>query len=136
MTDLIRPDVTGAEFGAEPRLLIDGKLVEARSGETFDTTDWSTNHALRKRGHEQLQEAIVGEQELFRAELVAEVGTPVMVTSMAQLDEPLKEALLWPASMIDQFEWERDLPDGNAFGQPSRRKVVKEAAGVVGAILR
>jgi aldehyde dehydrogenase (NAD+) len=101
----------------------------------FDTTDWSTNHALRKRCLEQLQAAIVGEQELFRAELVAEVGTPVMVTSMAQLDEPLKEALLWPASMIDQFEWERDLPDGNAFGQPSRRKIVKEPAGVVGAIL-
>jgi aldehyde dehydrogenase (NAD+) len=168
MTDLIRPDVTGSELGSEPRLLVDGKLVEARSGETFenvnpategvlgttsdagtedmdaaiaaarrafDTTDWSTNHALRKRCLEQLQEAIVGEQELFRAELVAEVGTPVMVTSMAQLDEPLKEGLLWPASMIEQFQWERELPDGNAFGQPSKRRVVKEPAGVVGAIL-
>ena len=164
----IRPDVTGSELGAEPRMLIDGKLLEAREGTTFDNvnpategvlgqttdagaadmdaaiaasrrafddTDWSTNHAFRRQCLEQLQEAIVGEVELFRAELVAEVGTPVMVTTMAQLDEPLKEALLWPASQIEGFAWERDLPDGNAFGQPSSRKVVKEAAGVVGAIL-
>ena len=31
--------------------------------------------------------------------------------------------------------WERDLGIGEAFGQKSRRKVVKEAAGVVGAIV-
>ena len=41
----------------------------------------------------------------------------------------------WPAEFIDQFEWERDLPDGHAFGMHATRKVVKEAAGVVGAIV-
>jgi len=165
---LIRSDVTGADLGSEPRLMIDGKLVEARSGRTFDNlnpateqvigvcgdagsddmdaaiaaarrsadeTDWATNHALRKRCLEQLQDAIVGEEDLFRAELVAEVGCPVMTTSVAQLDGPLSDGLLWPASQIESFPWERPLPDGNAFGMASRRMVVKEAAGVVGAIL-
>jgi aldehyde dehydrogenase (NAD+) len=101
----------------------------------FDETGWSTDRALRQRCLRQLQDAIVGEQELFRHELVAEVGTPVMVTTMAQLDAPLEESLLWPAAEIDRFEWERPLPDNNAFGQPSWQKVVKEPVGVVGAIL-
>ncbi len=34
----------------------------------------------------------------------------------AQLDVPLKEALTWPADMIDQFPWKRALPDKDAFG--------------------
>jgi aldehyde dehydrogenase (NAD+) len=48
---------------------------------------------------------------------------------------PLEHYLSWPAAMIDQFEWERDLPDGHAYGFHSRRKVVKEPVGVVGAVL-
>ena len=85
----------------------------------FDETGWSTDRAFRQRCLRQLHEAIVGERELFRAELVAEVGTPVMVTTMAQLDAPLEDGLLWPAEEIDEFAWERPLPDNNAFGSPA-----------------
>ena len=60
----------------------------------FDETDWPTNRALRRRCLEQLQEAIEAEREEMRAELVAEVGTPVMVTYSAQLDAPLAELSL------------------------------------------
>ena len=100
----------------------------------FDETDWSTNHALRKRCLEQLQAALEDERELIRAELVAEVGTPVLLTYGPQLDSPLSDGLLWPASQIEEFAWERDLPEGNAFGMRSWRRVTKEAIGVVGAI--
>jgi aldehyde dehydrogenase (NAD+) len=112
---------------------MDAAIAAARRA--FDETGWATDHALRQRCLRQLQDAIVGEQELFRPELVAEVGCPVMTTSLAQLDGPLEDALLWPAEQIDHFPWERELPDGAAFGQPSRRRVVKEPVGVVGAIL-
>jgi aldehyde dehydrogenase (NAD+) len=141
----------------EARLLVDGKLVDATDGATFDNvnpateevlgpvadaseadmgsaiaaarrafdeTAWSTDRALRKRCLEQLHEAIVGEQELMRAELVAEVGCPVAITYGPQLDAPLSDGLLWPAEMIDRFAWERDLPDGSAFGMRSWRKVL------------
>jgi aldehyde dehydrogenase (NAD+) len=101
----------------------------------FDETDWSTNRALRKRCLEQLQAALVEEKEDLRAELVAEVGTPILITYGPQLDAPLEDGLLWPAATIDTFAWERDLPDGHAFMSNSRRKVVKEPAGVVGAII-
>ena len=112
---------------------MDRAIAAARRA--FDETGWSTDHQLRKRCLLQLHEAIVAEQELFRHELVAEVGAPIMTTYMAQLDGPLEEALTWPAETIDTFEWERKIPDGNSFGVPSWRRVLKEPAGVVGAIV-
>ncbi len=152
----------------EQRMLIDGKLVEAKSGKVFDNinpateevlgqvadaghddmeeaiaaarrafdeTSWATNKELRKRCLLQLQAALEGERELLRAELVAEVGAPIVLTYGPQLDAPLADGLVWPANFIDEFAWERDLPEGNAFGQRSWRKVSKEAVGVVGAIV-
>src|SRR3954453_23117155 len=111
---------------------MDTAIAAARRA--FDTTDWSENRALRKRCLEQLQAALEEEQELIRAELVAEVGTPVLMTYGPQLDAPLSDGLIWPAQQIDSFAWERDLPEGTAFGSRSWRKVVKEPVGVVGAI--
>ena len=152
----------------ESRMLIDGSLSTAASGQTFDNinpaneevlgpvadggaadmdraiaaarrafdeTDWPTNRAFRKRCLEQLQEALESERELFRSELVAEVGTPVSVTRMAQLDWPMDDGLLWPAKEIEQFDWERELPLSHLGGLRSRRLVWKEAIGVVGAIV-
>ncbi|MEA2669316.1 MAG: aldehyde dehydrogenase, partial [Chloroflexota bacterium] len=104
---------------------------------SFDDTDWSTNHQFRKRCLEQLHEAIVGEQEELREELIREVGAPRAVTHGPQLDAPLEDGLLYPARLIDTFEWETDL--GDAFvsltGQNTTRKVWREPVGVVGAIV-
>src|SRR6516225_4642688 len=152
----------------ERRMLIDGELVLADSGKTFqnvnpateevlgdvadasaaemhraidaarrafDETDWSTNHAFRQKCLEQLQEALEGEREELREELIAEVGCPRVLTYAAQLDTPLEDGLRYPAKMIEEFPWERSLPDGSAFGMASRRAVWKEPVGVVGAIV-
>ncbi len=101
----------------------------------FDHTDWSTNRALRKRCLEQLQDALESEREELRDEVVAEVGTPRMMTYAAQVDWPLDEALKYPAKMIDEFAFERALPDSNLMGMASRRAVFKEPMGVIGAIV-
>src|SRR5580692_8531195 len=101
----------------------------------FDHSGWATDKELRQRCLRQLQTALEEEQELLRAELVAEVGTPVLLTYGPQLDAPLAEGLTWPTNFIDEFPWERDLPEGTAFGTRSWRKVTKEAVGVVGAIV-
>ena len=101
----------------------------------FDDTAWGRDHAFRQRCLRQLHDAIVSEQELLRAELVAEAGCPVALTYGPQLDSPLEDGLLWPAQAIDELAWERDLPIGSAFGIRSWRKVLKEPAGVVGAIV-
>src|SRR3974390_396483 len=101
----------------------------------FDETDWSTNRALRKRCLEQLQGALDAEREELREEIIAEVGSPRMMTFAAQVDWPLTDALAWPAKMIDEFPWERSLPDSDMMGMASRRAVYKEPMGVVGAII-
>jgi aldehyde dehydrogenase (NAD+) len=101
----------------------------------FDESDWSTNRELRKRCLGQLQEALESEREEMREELIAEVGTPRMLTYMAQLDGPLEDALVYPMKLIDEFEWERSLPDGVMGGMTSARAVWKEPMGVVGSIV-
>jgi aldehyde dehydrogenase (NAD+) len=102
----------------------------------FDTTSWSTDHAFRKECLLQLQAAIESEQEELRAELVAEVGCPVISTYGPQLDAPLREALIWPAEMIEKFGWSRSLGPKDAFGMGvlAEREVWKEPIGVVGVV--
>ena len=103
----------------------------------FDTTDWSTNHAFRKECLLQLQAAIESEQEEMRADLVAEVGCPLLITYGPQLDAPLREALAWPAEMIDAFEWRRSIgqKDAMGVGYQTEREVWKEPLGVIGVIV-
>jgi aldehyde dehydrogenase (NAD+) len=103
----------------------------------FDTTDWSTDGELRKRCLLQLQSALEDDVETLRSILVTEVGCPVLTTYGPQLDAPLREALTWPAEMIDTFEWSRPLPpkDAMGLGYQSTREVWKEPVGVVGVVL-
>jgi aldehyde dehydrogenase (NAD+) len=111
---------------------MDEAIAGAR--EAFDTTKWSTDHEFRAECLRQLDAALKAEAEEIRAELIAEVGTPLLITYGPQLDEPIKDGLLWPAERISTYQWERDLPTGTAFGSNSWRKVTKEPVGVVGAI--
>lgn len=113
----------------------DMRRAIAAARRAFDETGWSTDRALRKRCLEQLHDAIEAEREELRAELVAEVGAPVQITYGPQLDAPLAEGLRWPAKMIDEFPWERDLGEAVAFGVPTHRYVWKEPVGVVGSII-
>ncbi|MDV6264745.1 aldehyde dehydrogenase family protein [Rhodococcoides yunnanense] len=112
---------------------MDRAIASARRA--FDETDWATNRALRKRCLEQLHEALHEEKEQLRAELVAEAGSPVSVTYLAQLDWPLADAFSYHAQMIEDFAWERDLPDTEKFGGVNKRRVLKEPVGVVAAIV-
>jgi aldehyde dehydrogenase (NAD+) len=163
MTDAAttRPEVRG-----EARLLIDGKLVEASGGATFDNIDpaneevigvtadgttadmaeaiaaarrsfdqtsWATDHAFRRRCLEQLHGALQKHQEELRHIVVAEVGSPLMLTYIMMVDGPIDDLAYW-AAQPDQYEYEHWLPERQVFGQPQRRLIRKEPIGVVGAI--
>ncbi|MCU1453241.1 MAG: Aldehyde Dehydrogenase [Acidimicrobiales bacterium] len=108
----------------------------AAARRAFDETSWATDHDLRTTCLLQLQAALEGEREELRAELIAEVGCPVITTYGPQLDAPLREALAWPAAMIAEFPWRRSLGPKDAFGMGSlsEREVWKEPGGVVGTI--
>jgi acyl-CoA reductase-like NAD-dependent aldehyde dehydrogenase len=103
----------------------------------FDETDWSTNRELRKRCLLQLHEAIESEKEELREELILEVGAPRAITFGPQLDAPLEDGLKYPARLIDEYPWEIDLGDKviSLTGALTTRKVWREPAGVVGAIV-
>ncbi|MBB3602809.1 aldehyde dehydrogenase (NAD+) [Mycolicibacterium sp. BK556] len=121
--------VLGTASAAGPE---DMTAAIAAARRAFDTTDWSTNHALRKRCLVQLQEALEKEAEDLREEIIAEVGAPLMTTLMAQVDWPLADALTFPTDLIDSFAWTRELGVGKAGD--GQRRVVKEPVGVVAAI--
>jgi aldehyde dehydrogenase (NAD+) len=106
----------------------------AAARRAFDTSDWSTDREFRKHCLLQLHDALQDEKEDMRAELVAEVGAPVMSTYIAQLDWPLADAVRWPAELITRFQWERPLDQDAKLGVPYNRVVIKEPMGVVAAI--
>ncbi|OJZ76176.1 aldehyde dehydrogenase [Mycobacterium paraffinicum] len=112
---------------------MDAAIAAARRA--FDDTQWSTDAALRRRCLMQLQEALEGEREELRDELVAEAGAPVMTTHIAQLDWSLADALCSVIELMDTFPWSRDLHGGGVGGDSHHRVVWKEAVGVVGAIV-
>ena len=103
----------------------------------FDETDWSTNHAFRKRCLEQLHAALEAEREKLREELILEAGCPRALTHGPQLDAPLADAIAFPVKLIDEYPWVTDL--GDTFvaltGKQTTRKVWREPVGVVGAIV-
>jgi len=106
----------------------------AAARRSFDSTDWATDHEFRKHCLLQLHDALQEEKEDIRAELIAEVGSTVGMTYIAQLEWPLADAVRWPAEYITKFAWERMLDQDAKMGVPYNRVVVKEPLGVVGAI--
>jgi aldehyde dehydrogenase (NAD+) len=113
---------TCTDAGAE-----DMEQAIAAARRAFDTTDWSTDHEFRKHCLLQLHNALQEEKEDIRAELIAEVGSTVGMTYIAQLEWPLADAVRWPAEYISKFAWQRMLEQDAKMGVPYNRVVVKEA---------
>jgi len=98
-----------------------------------DGSPWSRDARLRRRCLEQLQAGLEEAKEELRRAVVAEAGCPVALTPMVQVDQPIGD-LAWWAELAERYQYERQLPDATAFGIPSRRLVLRESVGVVGAI--
>jgi aldehyde dehydrogenase (NAD+) len=155
-----------APLNPETRNLIDGRLVPASNGATFenvnpateeilgtcadgtkddmnaaiaaarrafDETDWATNAEFRKRCLTQLSEALKEAREELRAIVVAEAGSPVLLTYAVQCDIYINAMPYW-AELAASYEYERPMRDISFMGQPQRRLLRREATGVVGAI--
>jgi aldehyde dehydrogenase (NAD+) len=150
----------------EERNLIDGRLVGASDGGTFeninpaseevigvcadgthqdmdtaigaarrafDETSWSTDHAFRSRCLTQLCDALDQSRELFRSVVIAEAGSPLLLTYAVQCDAYIDAMPYW-AELAASYEYERALPDIQFMGQRQGRIMRREAVGVVGAI--
>src|SRR3954466_11546474 len=109
-----------------------GRAIEA-ARRAFDETDWSTDTALRVRCIRQLQEVLTNHVEELREITIAEVGAPVMLTSMAQLEGPIAD-LSFCADTAESYQWTTDAGVASPMGIKTHRAIAKEAVGVVGAI--
>ncbi|CAM2886333.1 aldehyde dehydrogenase [Mycobacterium intermedium] len=108
------------------------RAIEA-ARRAFDDTDWSRNTELRVRCVRQLREAMQQHAEELRELTIAEVGAPRMLTAAAQLDGPVDD-LAFSADTAESYAWTQDLGQAAPMGIPTRRTIVREAVGVVGAI--
>lgn len=99
----------------------------------FDTTTWSTDVEFRRHCLIELRDALRKNAEVLRPMIVAETGSPVMLTTNVQLDAPIGY-LDHYIDLLGEYEFEHELPPKKIFGAMSKRVVRREAAGVVGAI--
>jgi aldehyde dehydrogenase (NAD+) len=105
----------------------------AAARRAFDTSDWSTNLAKRAKCLRQLQAALAKHKEELRPQIVAEVGTPIMLTYAVQQDSCIQD-MLWDIECAERYAWEHELGVHEFFGSKSRRVVRKEPIGVAGLI--
>jgi aldehyde dehydrogenase (NAD+) len=110
---------------------VDAAIAAARRA--FDDTDWSTNVPKRTTALRAWQKALLEIAEDWRERIMAESGCTRLMSHMLHLDKPI-EMMEWTIAFAEGFEWQRDIGIGAALGMPSHRLVMKEAAGVVGAI--
>ncbi len=105
----------------------------AAARRAFDQTSWSRDPAFRAKCVRQLYEALRADKEQLRAIVVAEAGACVSLTGFMHVDEPIEMMAYWAAKPAS-YEFERRMTDVPFMGQPQRRLLRREAAGVVGAI--
>lgn len=99
----------------------------------FDHTDWSTNHSARFELLKKWREALVARGDLLMDIARHEAGAAGMAAAMTHAHGALGafEGLL---ALFPDIEWEEDRGLSTAFGVQTRRIVVREPIGVVGAI--
>ena len=99
----------------------------------FDNTDWSNDVELRVRCIRQLRDALRESIEDVRNITIAEAGAPRMLTAGAQLEGPVSD-LGYFADLAESYSWRTDLGVASPMGIRTRRTIVRESVGVVGAI--
>ena len=110
---------------------LDAAIGAARRA--FDDGGWATDPAFRARCLRQLRDGMTAHVEELRELTIAEVGAPRFLTTFAQLEAPIAD-LGFVADLAESYEWVKDLGAATPAGVPSHRYLLREPAGVVGAI--
>ena len=113
---------------------LDAAIAAARNAFDTDAGGWTTDPAFRARCLRQLRDAMQSHADELRALTIAEVGAPMFLTTGAQLDAPVAD-LGYLADVAESYDkWQVDLGDAAPMGMKSHRWILREPAGVVGAI--
>lgn len=110
---------------------VEAAIVAARRA--FDTTDWSSNHALRLELVKKLRALFDTNRERLSDLARNEAGAAIGAVSRAHVDMALDG---WDdyIRLFPEVQWERNYPPREMFGGVHQRKAVYEATGVVAAI--
>lgn len=121
---------TVADAGPED---MDRAIAAAR--QAFDSTDWSTNHALRLRCIKQLQDGLRDEMDDFKKQISAETGAPLGICGAGgpQCEIPIG-FIDFTLKNLESYCWSRDIGISEMMGGKSRRLVEKEPIGVVACV--
>jgi len=105
----------------------------AAARRAFDTTDWNTNHASRLGFVSRLYDLLVANRERLGLLCRHEGGSSMGAVQRAQVDMALDcyKSLL---ELFPQVRWSKEYGEAGPSHYRSRRRVVYEAIGVVGAI--
>src|SRR4029079_9563563 len=106
--DTISPSTEEVLGVAADATVDDPRRAVESARRAFDTTGWSTDHALRVRCLRQLDEALRANVEALREIVVHEVGAPVSSTSGPQLEAPI-DVVGWYADLAESYDWVEDL---------------------------
>ena len=111
---------------------LDAAVAAARRA--FDESSWASDPAFRARCLRQLRDALTSHGDELRSLTTAEVGAPAFLTSGPQFDIPVAD-LGWAADLAESYDgWKVDLGEAAPMGMATHRWLMREPAGVVGAI--
>src|SRR5262245_482698 len=110
---------------------VDEAIAAARRA--FDETDWSADSAQRVALLTQLRDLLVANRERMVEIARHEAGSTLGAVYGPQVDLAL-DGFNELLALFPQVKWESDRGTRTGYGIESRRKIVYEAAGVVGAI--
>ncbi len=111
---------------------MDEAIAAARRA--FDCSNWSTNSALRCNLVKRLCDKLRRDRERLKDLAVIEGGAALGAVAFAHVDAPLSffDRLF---ELFDGLVWEKEAGTVEMFGMRHQRMIVREPAGVVGAIV-
>ena len=87
----------------------------AAARRAFDETDWSTNHEFRRHCLEQLNRALSEAREDLRQIVIAEAGSPVLITYQVQVDSYIDAMPYW-SNLATSYAYESPMSDIEFMG--------------------
>ncbi len=110
---------------------MDQAIAAARRA--FDETSWAGVPTFRAHCLGQLRDGLTDAADEMRATIVSELGAPVLTTYGLQVSEPIEKMQLF-VDLAGAYPVETLLPDVEALGERTERRIRREPFGVVAAV--
>lgn len=111
----------------------DMEAAIAAARRAFDEGRWANDPAFRAKCIRQLHAAMLEAREALRKIVIAEAGSPLLLTYAVQCNQSIDDVTYW-ADLAESYAYEQAMKPITFMGAPQRRILRREPVGVVGAI--